>query len=73
MAESIIEQSQRQGETRAKQDAVLKLLQFRFKDIPETVSEKIASIDTLSHLDLLFEKSMTIDTLDEINWQDYND
>ena len=73
MVESIIEQSQRQGETRAKQDAVLKLLQFRFKDIPATVCEKITSIETLSNLDSLFEKSMSIDTLDEINWQDYND
>ena len=73
MVKSMADVLKEEGETRAKQDAVLKLLQFRFKDIPETICEKIASINTLSHLDLLFEKSMTIDTLDEINWQDYND
>ncbi len=65
MAEHLIEQ----GKTQAKQEAVLKLLRFRFDSIPESVTNQITLIRSLSHLDSLFENVLTAQTLDEIDWQ----
>ena len=62
-----IEQGIEQGETRAKQEAVLKLLRFRFDSVPESVTHQITRIQSLSRLDLLFEKVLTAQTLDEID------
>lgn len=70
MAQSIIELSEKRGETRgetrAKQAAVLKLLQIRFDPVPETFISEINSIRSLSRLDSLFERVATAQTLDEI-------
>lgn len=73
MTESIIEQDKRQALTQAKRDAVIILLEFRFQDISEEISKKISSINSISNLDALFEKAVTVQTLDEIDWQNYND
>ncbi len=73
MTESIIEQNKRQALTQAKRDAVIILLEFRFQDISEEISKKISSIRSISSLDALFEKAATVQTLDEIDWQNYND
>ncbi len=73
MTESIIEQNKRQALTQAKRDAVIILLEFRFQDISEDISKKISSINSISNLDALFEKAATVQTLDEIDWQNYND
>ncbi len=64
-----IEQGIEQGETRAKQEALLKLLRFRFDSVPESVTNQITLIQSLSRLDLLFEKVLTAQTLDEIDLQ----
>ena len=70
MAQSIIELSEKRGETRgetrAKQAAVLKLLQIRFDPVPETFISEINAIRSLSRLDSLFESVATAQTLDEI-------
>ena len=68
MAEVLIEQGIEQGETRAKRELLLKLLQFRFETVPESVVTRITSIGSLSQLDLLFEKALTVESLDEIDW-----
>lgn len=73
MAESIIERNNRQVKTQVKQEAVLKLLQIRFHEISQEVSNRITNIHDISSLDLLFEKAATVQTLDEIDWQNYND
>ncbi|MCE2403321.1 Rpn family recombination-promoting nuclease/putative transposase [Candidatus Poribacteria bacterium] len=73
LREQGIEQGIEQGQTRAKQEAVLKLLQIQFGDVPEDVSKRITSIRSISSLDSLFEKTATVQTLDEIDWQNYND
>ena len=44
MAEHLIEQGIERGKTQAKQEAVLKLLRFRFDSIPESVTNQITSI-----------------------------
>ena len=65
MAEHLIEQ----GGMQAKQEALLKLLRFRFGSIPESMTNEITSIRSLSRLDSLFEKAMTAWTLNEIDLQ----
>ena len=69
MAEHLIEQ----GETQAKQEAILKLLRFRFDSIPESVTNQITQIRSHSRLDALVENVMTAQTLDEIDLQNRDD
>ena len=77
MAEHLIERGKEQGieqgETRAKQEALIKLLRFRFDSVPESVTNQITLIRSLSRLDLLFEKVLTAQTIDEIDWQNRED
>ena len=69
MAEYLIEHGIEQGETRAKQETLLKLIRFRFDSVPESVTNQITSIQSHSRLDSLFERVLTAQTLDEIDWQ----
>jgi len=69
MAEHLIEQGIEQGETQAKQEVILKMIRLRFDSVPESVTNQITLIRSLSHLDSLFEKVLTVQTLDEIDWQ----
>lgn len=61
-----------QAETRAKQEAVLKLLQFRFNPVPESVIEKITSIQSLARLDSLFDEALNAQTLNEIDLENHD-
>ena len=70
-ADILHKQGREEGETRAKQTAVLKLLQIRFDSVPEPVNQKITSMRNLSHLDSLFEKAATAQTLDEIDLENH--
>lgn len=74
MAEYLMEQGERRGErrgeTNAKREAVLKLLRLRFDAVPESVTSRITSIRSLSRLDALFEKAVTAQTLEDIDWED---
>ena len=56
-----------EGRAEGKQDAVLKLLQFRFQNVPEVLSREISNIHNLSRLDTLLEQAMTAQSLDEID------
>ena len=69
MAEYLIEQGERRGETQAKREAVLKLLRIRFDSVPESVTSRITSIRSLSRLDTLFDRVATAKTLDDIDWE----
>ena len=68
-----IEQGIEQGETQAKQEALLKLIRFRFDSVPESVTNQIALMQSHSRLDSLFEKVLNAQTIDEIDWQNYED
>ena len=70
MAEYLIQEGEKRGETQAKREAVLKLIRLRFDIVPETVTRKVASIRSLSRLDALFENAVTAQTLDDIDWED---
>ena len=65
-----IEQGIEQGETRAKQEALLKLLLHRFPSVPDSVITWVRALDSLVELDVLFEKGLTAESLEEFPWQD---
>ena len=81
MAQSIIEltreqgekQGREQGEKRAKREDIIKLLQSRFSAVPESVRNEINLIQNLEHLDSIFDKALTAETLDEIGLQNHDD
>lgn len=70
MAEYLYKQGKEEGETLAKREVILKLLQLRFASVPDTIANKITSIENLSQLETLFEKAATAQTLDEIDLDD---
>ena len=69
MSGTISEQAFEQGEKRAKRDAVLKLLQFRFVSVPESLRARINRIESGAELDALFDEILTAATPDDINLQ----
>ena len=66
-AEFLIEQGMQRGKAEGKQDAVLKLLQLRFQNVPETLSREISNIHNITRLDTLLEQAMTAQSLEEID------
>ena len=69
MAEVTFQQGIEQGETRAKQMALLKLLHHRFQSVPEAIITQIQAFHSPSHLDTLFEKALNAENLEDIDWQ----
>ena len=69
MAQSIIEINREGGERQAKQEYIIKLLISRFSDVPESFTNEINLIQSLEHLDSIFDKALTTETLDEIGLQ----
>ena len=67
MAEHYLQQGIEQGETRTKREDILKLLQFRFRNVPEPLAEKIRTLDNRHQLEALFEKAATSQTLAEFH------
>ena len=74
MAQSIIEitkeEGREEGRTQAKRESIIKLIQSRFDVLPEAVATEIDSIQSLDRLDVIFDKALTAETLDEIGLQD---
>ncbi|MXZ01906.1 hypothetical protein F4Y93_15155 [Candidatus Poribacteria bacterium] len=56
-----------EGRAEGQQDALLKLLQFRFQNVPEGLSREIRNIDNLTLLNALLEQVMTVQNLEEID------
>ena len=69
LIEQGIEQGIEQSKVAGKQDAVLKLLQLQFQNVPETLSREIRNIDNLTFLDTLLEQTVTAQSLEEIDTQ----
>ena len=61
-----IQQGIEQGATRAKREAVLKLLEHRFGSVSQPIANHITELRHISQLDALFEKVMQAKTLDDI-------
>ena len=53
------------GIIKGKRDALLKLLRFKFGDLPEAVAAKVQAIDTEAALDELFERVLGAEALDD--------
>ena len=69
MAQSIIEISKEEGieegREETKREVIIKLLEIKFDNVPESIINKINGIQSLSRLNSLFEKAATIETLDD--------
>ena len=63
-----MERGMEQGQVLAKRDAILKLLQRRFEDVPESLVSHITALHHISQLDALFEKALEAERLDDIDW-----
>ncbi len=70
MAQYLIEQGEKRGETNAKREDILKLLHLRFDPVPKPVINKISTIQSLPLLDTLFDRVATAKILDDIDWED---
>ena len=64
-----IEQGIEQGETRAKRDAVLKLLESRFGSVPETLVTQINEIHSRERLDSLFDEVLEAASIADLHLQ----
>ncbi len=73
MARTIATEGMEQGKaealTAAKQDAVLILLEFRFGDVSESVTDQVRSIHDHTRLDNLYKDVSNTDSLDKIDFQ----
>ena len=67
-----MKQGLEQGETSAKREVILKVLNARFDAVPESVANRITSIQNLSRLNSLFDHALTAQTLDEIELEKYD-
>ena len=73
MAQTMADHLVEQGETRAKQESVLKLMRLRLDSVPESVTNQIRLIRNHARLDSIFEQVAVAQTLDEIDWQNGDD
>ena len=62
----------KQGETRAKQEVILKMIRLRFDSVPESVTSQITRKRSLSRLDALVENVLTAETLDDPDLQNHD-
>ena len=66
MAQTAAEVLIEQGAVRAKREAVLKLLEHQFGNVPQSLVHRITQLHHISQLDALFDNVMTAETLDDI-------
>ena len=72
LVQHFIQQAETRAETQTKQETVLKLLRLRFDSVPESVTEKITSIQSIPRLDSLIENAVTAETLNEIDLENHD-
>jgi hypothetical protein len=70
IAEQLIQEGkelgEKQGELKAKREAVLKIMQLRFDSVPESVVRKVKSIRRMERLDALLKKAVIANSISEI-------
>ena len=62
------ERGEKRGVLRTKRESLLRLLNLKFADVPESVTDKVSKLRSISRLDTLFERVFIAETLDEIDW-----
>ena len=55
-----------EGKVEGKQEDILRILRIRFPEAPDTLSQKITTIQNIPKLDALLEHAMTADSLEEV-------
>ncbi len=68
-AETLIQQGEKHGQIQAAREVLLKFIDLRFGDMPDTVIREISRIHSRSRLNTLLEQAATAQTLDDIKWQ----
>ena len=63
-----IKQGEKRGQIQAKREFLLKLLDLRIGEVPETVVNKISRMRSHIRLDGLLEQAAIATTLDDIEW-----
>ena len=63
-----LEQGEKRGQIQAKREFLLKLLDLRIGEVPDTVVNKISRMRSHTRLDTLLEQAATATTLDDIEW-----
>ena len=61
-----IAQGKAEGLLEGKRQAVLRLLHSQFQNVPESLLERIAALESISALDTLFDQAMTAESLDDL-------
>ena len=64
-----LKQGEKRGQIQAKREFLLKLLDLRTGEVPDTVVNKISRMRSHTRLDTLLEQAATATTLDDIKWQ----
>ncbi len=64
-----IEQGEKRGQIQAKREFLLKLLDLRIGEVPDTVVHKVSRMRSRSRLDALLEQVATAQSIDDIEWQ----
>ena len=67
-AEALIQRGEKRGKIQAKREFLLKLLDLRIGEVPDTVVNKISRMRSRTRLDDLLEQAATATTLDDIEW-----
>lgn len=60
------EQGRREGEVRARQEMLLRVLRARFKKVPKAVERTVKATEEVARLDIWIERFATANTLDEV-------
>ncbi len=61
-----IEIGEQRGVVRAKREAILKVLHFRFGDVPDTLTRKIGRMRSLQRLDSILTQAVEVQSIEDI-------
>jgi len=57
---------ERRGGLKAKREDILRLLRFRFDDVPPAVEKMVKTVRSIDRLDVLFDKALRAKSISEI-------
>ena len=63
-----IEIGEKRGVVRAKRESILKVLHFRFGDVPDTLTRKIGRMHRLQRLDSIHAQALEVQSMEDIEW-----
>ena len=64
--ERVLQQGKAEGRLESKREAVLRLLDSQFQNVPEPIRQRITALNSISALDTLFDQAMTAKSLDDL-------